>query len=396
MAKGGAAPHWREDALAFLIAPTTREAFFADSYEQAPLLSQSGDPERFAELLTLARLDAFIAGADLREGMLDLAHAETRPERGDYVDARGDILRTVVADQYTKGATVILPQLQESIPELGLFCRALEEVFSAHLQTNVYLTPPGHQGFPIHYDNHDVFVLQLSGRKAWRLYDQPVGIPYRGEGFALGDHAPGPLAAAFTLAPGDCLYVPRGLMHDAQNDGDAPSLHITVGLITKTWADLMLEAVSELALEEPDFRRSLPPGFAARDFDRSDAQTHFQRLIGHIAKRARMDGAFELIGDNHLRARRPDVSGVFAAPPPVPQPGATYRRRRYVPWTVAEDDDGKLALIGPGGDILFDPADGDALDIALSGAPFTPEALPAADPAELVRRLWAGGYLERG
>ena len=37
-------------------------------------------------------------------------------------------------------------------------------------------------------------------------------------------------------------------MHDAQNVGEEPSLHITVGLITKTWADLLLEAISELAI----------------------------------------------------------------------------------------------------------------------------------------------------
>ena len=59
-----------------------------------------------------------------------------------------------------------------------------------------------------------------------------------------------------------------------------PSLHITVGLITKTWADLLLESISELALSEPDFRRSLPAGFAAREFDRELARQHFDKLTG--------------------------------------------------------------------------------------------------------------------
>ena len=62
--------------------------------------------------------------------------------------------------------------------------------------------------------------------------------------------------------------------------GDAPSLHITVGLITKTWADLLLESISELALSEPGFRRSLPAGFAERDFDRELARRHFDQLTG--------------------------------------------------------------------------------------------------------------------
>ena len=67
------------------------------------------------------------------------------------------------------------------------------------------------------------------------------------------------------------------MMHDAENVGDEPSLHITVGLITKTWADLLLESISELALTSPDFRRSLPAGFADRDFDREEARAPFRQ-----------------------------------------------------------------------------------------------------------------------
>ena len=75
-----------------------------------------------------------------------------------------------------------------------------------------------------------------------------------------------------------------------------------------------------------------------------------------------------------------------------------YRRRRFVPWNVA-DDEGKLVLIGPGGDLEFKAEDGDALDVALSGAPFTAADLPVrgsgrADPDALGRRL-SGADLTR-
>jgi hypothetical protein len=80
--------------------------------------------------------------------------------------------------------------------------------------------------------------------------------------------------------------------------------------------------------------------------------------------------------------------------PPVPQPGDRFRRRRFVPWNAA-DDDGALAIVGPGGDLRFAQADGDALDIALSGEPFGQEDLSCADPVEMIRILWAHGYLEK-
>jgi ribosomal protein L16 Arg81 hydroxylase len=142
-------------------------------------------------------------------------------------------------------------------------CRQLEADFSCPVQTNIYLTPPNAQGFQTHYDNHDVLVLQVEGRKRWRLYDAPVGTPYRGERFTPGRFAETEPREELVLEPGDVLYVPRGLMHDAVNEGDdQASLHITTGLLAKTWADFLLEAVSEAALRTPALRRALPPGYA--------------------------------------------------------------------------------------------------------------------------------------
>jgi hypothetical protein len=328
--------------------------------------------------------------------MVDLTNHRERIERDTYIDEAGRVSRAAIAEEYLRGATIILPQFHESMFNLGEFCRALEEVFSCHMQTNIYLTPQsddgtGNQGFPPHYDNHDVFVLQISGAKAWRIYGTPVTIPFRGERFEPGQHEAGPVTQEFTLKAGDCVYIPRGVMHDAVNVGDEPSLHITAGLITKTWADLLLESISELALTSPDFRRSLPAGFANRDFDREPARAIFAQLAKQIGDKAGMDSAFDLLADNFLRGRRPNVAGVISA---AAQAGDRYRRRRFVPWNVA-DDEGKLVLIGPGGDLDFAAEDGDALDVALSGKPFSAADLECKDPEGLIRTLWAGGFLER-
>jgi hypothetical protein len=63
------------------------------------------------------------------------------------------------------GATIILPQLHFRVPALATLCRLLERRFSQRFQADIYLTPPGAQGFGTHYDNHDVFILQVAGSK---------------------------------------------------------------------------------------------------------------------------------------------------------------------------------------------------------------------------------------
>src|SRR5690606_34557997 len=294
---------WLVDPLGYLIGAGREEDFFARVYEREALIVHHNAPERFTGLISLDDIDRIVTTLDLREGQLALANAAAHVDSDSYVDGASFIDRGAVADHYRRGSTIILNQAHQFDPALSRLCRGLEYVFSSHVQTNIYLTPPNAQGFRTHYDNHDVLVIQVEGEKAWRLYDMPIATPFRGEGFEAGKYEPGELRQEFVLKPGDCAYVPRGLMHDAQTSGDAPSLHITVGLITRTWADVMLEAVSEAALRTPDLRRSLPPGFARADFDRAKAREHCSTLAKTLAEEVKLDPALDLMVDTFIRSR---------------------------------------------------------------------------------------------
>lgn len=381
------------DVLQYMIGgATSNDEFINRYYEREHLIVHRDDPQRYAPLLSLEKIDRFIGSADLRGGMVDLADQARELHREDYVNDGNLIIRRDIIRQYQLGATVIMPQLHHSDPTLASFCQAIETKFSAHTQTNIYLTPPDRQGFPIHYDNHDVFVLQVSGEKLWRLYDVAVDTPYRGEGFQRNVHKVGQKRAEFVLRPGDCVYVPRGLMHDANTSGDEPSLHITVGLIVKTWADLMLEAVSQLMVEETGFRRSLPVGHAHHDFDRTDARKTFKALTAMITERAQMDDAFDLLADQFIRSRDQDVSrGILEATRPVTE-DTVYCRREFVPWRIADDED-LVVLISAGGDSDFDASERAALERAMSGEPFTVKDLPTENAVEMIRRLTSAGAI---
>ena len=387
---------WGDDPLGFLIAPTTAGDFIAGVYERAPLVVARADPDRFASLLSIGSIDRILSGVDLKVGQIDLANAARDIPRSDYLDSNGYIDRGAIARQYQGGATIILQQMHQLDPALARFCRALEHVFSCHIQTNIYLTPPSAQGFRTHYDNHDVLVLQVSGEKAWRLHEAPVPIPYRGERFSSRDHDPGKVSREFVMKAGDCAYIPRGLMHDAQTSGTEPSLHITVGLIVKTWAELMVEAVSEVALRDPDFRRSLPPGFARADFDRGDARAMFAKLVGSLASLATLDPALDLFIDTFIRSRAPDTRGALMDAQRAPAAADGYGLRPFTPWRV-ETSGEEATLLTAGGAVAFAAAERAALTLVLRGAPFAIAELPLAEEsrADFIRRLQAYGVIRR-
>ena len=169
-----------------------------------------------------------------------------------------------IFDELRAGATIVFQGLQRSHPPLTRFCRTLEVELSHAVQANAYVTPAGARGLGVHYDTHDVFVLQLAGTKQWSVYapvlrDPLVSQPWKGTATDAGDPC-----LSVDLAAGDCLYVPRGFLHSATAQQDL-SAHLTIGVVTTTWYDVVRELVAGVA-EEHEFRQALPAGWA-RDLD---------------------------------------------------------------------------------------------------------------------------------
>lgn len=394
---------WRNDPLAFLIGERAAGGFFEHVYEREALLASAPAiglaSDRFAGVVSIADIDTIVTGTDLKSGDLLLADASLADgaDAPVYVDDQGYVDRGAVAVHYRRGSTIILNQAQRIVPALGRLCQGIEHVFSCHVQTNLYLTPPGAQAFPTHFDNHDVFVIQAEGEKRWRLYDVPVDTPYRGERFVRDVHARGEQRAEFVLRAGDVAYVPRGMMHDAEASGAMPSLHVTVGLISRTWADLVLEAVSEVALRHAAFRRSLPAGFARNGFDRTAARTTLAELAALLASELQLDPAMDLLANTFVRTRAAINPGTIAAAAHMIGADEIFRRDPLVPWRLTREagPEGRTCLTVPGGNLWFTTESGPALDRTLSGDRFTIAELAFDHGEALVRRLLAYGLVLR-
>ncbi|XP_070311126.1 ribosomal oxygenase 2 isoform X3 [Odocoileus virginianus] len=125
----------------------------------------------------------------------------------------------------------------------------LECFFGSLVGSNVYITPAGAQGLPPHYDDVEVFVLQLEGEKRWRLY-QPT-VPLAREYSLEAEDRIGRPTHELTLKPGDLLYFPRGTIHQAATpEGLAHSTHVTISTYqSSSWGDFLLDTISGLVFD---------------------------------------------------------------------------------------------------------------------------------------------------
>jgi hypothetical protein len=103
-------------------------------------------------------------------------------------------------------------------------------------------------------------------------------------------------------------YIPRGVLHDARSSEEL-SLHITVGVLSYRWADLLLEFVAEASLKDSSFRKSLPPGFAREDFNRGEAQEIFRNLLERLAVNSDCGALLNYFADKWISASPPLLNG---------------------------------------------------------------------------------------
>ncbi len=291
-------------SLSRLIEPLDAKKFLAEHWERTPVVGVRGDAAYHDALNTLAALDSLISATQLHHPQLSVVDATREIKSETYTFGSGLVDASRVFDEYSRGATVIVQNMEALSPELARFCRSLEAELSTRFQTNIYATPANAQGFKVHYDSHDVFVMQVRGTKHWKLYNTPVELPYRRDEFRPNEVPVGEVTREFDLSPGDWVYIPRGVMHAAHCTGVA-SVHITLGVMSTTWTDFIAEALSQLGMNQPKLRQALPLGFARPDFDRSIARKTLTDMLALLSEGAEFDQTLDHFVADFIDTRHP-------------------------------------------------------------------------------------------
>jgi hypothetical protein len=191
----------------------------------------------------------------LEKGGGDAGKGVFKERRTSRNNAMHDVNLPLLYERLREGATLILDAVNELGGPLQSLCAGLADEFSAGSQANLYACWGVSQGFDVHWDDHDVFVIQLEGAKRWMLYGATRPAPLRRD---LDADPPPPTEPIeeITLEAGDMLYLPRGYWHAAVGTG-GPTLHLTVGLTRKTGHDF-LGWLSDQALVADVVRADLP------------------------------------------------------------------------------------------------------------------------------------------
>lgn len=270
----------RNEGSAFdrVIAPLDREEFFSEFWGKS-FLHGAGPAGRFQSLLSWEELNAILEQHRLEPPRFRLVQdgKPVDPRRfiavGDGVPLRAsDFVNCLSA-----GATLVLDHVDTLAPGV----RALAEDFEAVLRTrttvNLYAGWRTQWGFDLHWDPQETVVLQVSGRKHWKVY-RPTRLHPFYPSTEDSEAAPPPTEAPLwegTLLDGEMIYLPRGWWHVAV-PLDEPSLHLTVTIVPPKGVDF-LRWVLHRSKRHADVRINVP--FLAGDSEPARYLARLQELL---------------------------------------------------------------------------------------------------------------------
>ncbi len=380
-----------------LTAPLGTHRFRSEVLGRTYRVFTTGDPDRFRdvfgwdvlnEVLATHRLDTSRLRL-IREHELVPEYAYTEPEITRFHQLWQRLRPKALTAQLRAGATMRLRDVDELHAPVRELAAALERELRGRVQVNAYASCHDVPGPPVHRDDHDVLVLQVSGRKLWSVHGVSDPLPLPGDLGPQGEPPAAPVAE-FVLEQGEVLYLPRGWWHVARAAA-GPSLHLTFGVFRTTGADLLEWLVR--AVRASDVVRADVPCFDDEAVQREYLARLREVVVAELADPQLLP---RMLADRDAAAR-PELG--FTLPytalrePTLPK-GETVRVRLLARRSVVEADGDDVVLRAGGVTRRYPAAMAPLLETLATGRNLTIADLVAAghgavDAAE-VRQMILG------
>ena len=192
-------------------------------------------------------------------------------------------------DDLSNGYSLIFNFADLSDPSLAQLALHFERVFQWPININVYVAVSEQDAFGFHWDDHEVIILPLHGKKQWE-----VGAPASlSKVVELHAGTPQDTEAVWTdlIEPGWSLYIPRGWPHRVRATGDL-TVHLTVTIPRPRAIDALMlaaEASSEDVFEGMEAKSTqslLPwPGLLGSKYVIERVRSGLERRFGDACYR---------------------------------------------------------------------------------------------------------------
>jgi hypothetical protein len=325
------------ESMTGLLWPLSVDDFLATTYGRTHC-HVPGKPDRFEPLFSWRDLNRALEQHRLDHKRCRLVRGAsgldpesfrtpTRNRRGDTIERlRPSGLMAHLRD----GATLVLDSVHELCEPLTALAESLGRVLHEPVEINAYASWGGHPGYGPHFDNHDVFVAQIAGRKSWQIY--PPGCPEAGPEHDGAERAPPEFQQV--IHAGDLLYIPHGRVHEAIGVSD-PSLHLSIGVAKRRGIDLLEWTLRQLR-EDTLFNRDLP-----RFADPEERGRHMAELWQRLARAWQGDPLARYFEDMDASAPMYPHFGLpwIGEPLELPRDGDRRIRSSGIIWCVSENGD---------------------------------------------------------
>lgn len=227
-----------------LLYPIDPNSFLNNYWDKKVLHIARDSKSIYKDILSLNQINDLLNCNDINYPMIRLSKNGESLSPNSYTKIKGINNNDLSIEPYQikhffyEGFTIVFQYMKYRLKSLEKFCNNFYEETKFDSQTNIYLTPRNSQGFSIHYDAHNVLILQIGGEKHWNIYEEIKKRPFPNEKDYLSDYSNLTPEYTITLKEGDLLYIPRGYGHDAKTT-DNFSAHVTTSIFPKLWKDII-------------------------------------------------------------------------------------------------------------------------------------------------------------
>jgi Cupin superfamily protein len=277
--------------LAELVAPLSEEEFLTLLRARKLTLLRGVGGERYSALLTWPALLQMIARGEhpssLAEFVLVKESQVAPPERWLKPNSAGegnvvDVSKLLVFLNH--GFSLSVARINDYAPHLKVLCQNIRSALHEQIKVGAIVTTGKGGAFKLHFDPEDLIILQVEGRKRWKIFGPPVVNPVAGMKSTVTPPPEDTLLFDEILEAGDFLFLPAGNWHRCENESPR-SLHLGIFFQPPNGLDVA-KALTSKFLSDEQIRMPLTRHDDALSALEKDIKTRAMERIAEFDLRA--------------------------------------------------------------------------------------------------------------